>query len=157
MGVTCIFGLVDVSLSSTRRELVTGPIVTWLAMLFLWAFPLAPGAFMSCPTMDFPREDNFIDAGYGTPHCLCELMNHLQRSWICTNLPRSQFSHLQKAGRKSKHGHHGGKPHASRNLLMGFPLLCVTRIRSNYPMYHYTLRFARSRTYASQACPQCDP
>lgn len=27
---------------------------------------------MSCPTMDFPREDNFIDAGYGTPHCLYE-------------------------------------------------------------------------------------
>lgn len=30
---------------------------------------------MSCPTMDFPCEENFIDVGYGAPCCLYELMN----------------------------------------------------------------------------------
>lgn len=102
MGVTCIFWLVDVALIELYGgEWVTGPIVARLAMLFLCAFPLVPGAFMSCHIMDFPCEENFIDVGHGALHCLHELMKHLQRSWMCTNLLKSQFSHLQKAVRKT--------------------------------------------------------
>lgn len=52
MIVICLFWLFDTSLMELYgRELVTGPTVAPLVMLFLWAFPVVSGVVMPCPTI----------------------------------------------------------------------------------------------------------